>query len=167
MDDLELVVVLAALDPAADDAARPRGMGPLQVRAVSGEPDQGDEAGVVERADLPGAAQPAGPLVRVDGDDEGLVLALRGARGLDDLPAHQALGREEEHVAHPRPGHSLQERGDARADALERGDRREQRKENLRPHASATIAPRLHRRDDEPWTLYGSPARSNSRRSFP
>ena len=135
MDDLQLVIEIAALGLAADDAARAGGVLALQMRPMSAEEDQGEGARRVSGAYPPGLARSARLLVTLDGDDEGLMLAAERLGDARSAPLHDVLRRHEEEVAHSgSPRHALDEGGDAWADPLQAGDRREQGKENLRPH---------------------------------
>ena len=105
MGDLEFgSVAVRPLDLAADGAARALGVLALQVRAVALEPDQGQEAGAVPRTDLPRLAEALRREVGVDGDDEGLDLALYGLVDRGHGSANQARWRGEQHVAHDRAG---------------------------------------------------------------
>ena len=135
MDDLQLVIEFAALDPAANDALGALGVRAFQVGSVAAEEHQHHEAGLVIGADLPGLAGAAGALMGVDGDEQGLGLADHRLGDLSLGPSDQRLRRDEQRVAHQRPRDPLQQRLNARPHALQRADGREQGEENLRPHA--------------------------------
>ncbi len=93
----------------------------------------------VEGADTIGQVAAAGREVLVDGDDEGLRLAVASFGRRRPRAVHDAVGAQEQHVAHVRPRQPLQRRRELGSDALQRGRRREQREENLRAHALRSI----------------------------
>jgi hypothetical protein len=79
--DLEEAVEAVALDLARDDAAGALGVR-LGKRAAAGvEEDEGEGAGLVDRADAPGMVGAAGRLVLGDGDGEGRDLAVDSVGG--------------------------------------------------------------------------------------
>src|SRR5258708_33240920 len=114
-------------------------MSPFQVRAVTLEEGQGDEAGVVAGPDLPWRVRPVRPLVRDDGQAEGLDLALDGARRLGRSTADEGMRSHKQKITHQRAGYAFQQRRDPRTHPLEAGHWGEQRKERGRTH-SGTIA---------------------------
>ncbi len=133
---LEPDPAIVALHLAARDPLGARRVGPLQVLAVAFEPDQIDEAGLVEGADHPRQPCPPGPPVRLDGEGEGLHRAVDRQRRLA-RPSLDQPGRPKEHeIPHDRTRHPLHQRRDAGPDALEGRRRREQGEEDLRSHAA-------------------------------
>jgi hypothetical protein len=100
------------------------------------EEDQREKPRIVEDTDPPGKAWPRRGLMGLDGDGQGLGGAVHKARDLAVSPDYQILGQEKQNIAHPGPSQTLQERAHARADALERGDGGEERKQTLGSHVA-------------------------------
>ncbi len=136
------------LDLARDHALGADGMLALQVGAAALEEHQGQETRPVEGADAPGQVLARRGDMGLDFHLQGLHLALAGVGGRRHGALDHALGRQEQHVAHERPG-QLQDQGlDLGPDALEGGDGREQRKQNLRAHERDCRGPGLRREAD-------------------
>ena len=79
--------------------------------------------------------------MRLDGDHEGLDFAVRRLRHLRRPPPDEALGRQEQDIPDQWPNEAFEQRRHARSDALEGGDRRKQREQDLGPHGAGQIAP--------------------------
>ena len=106
-------------DLAADRALGPERIGLQQVLAAAFEPSQGQKARAVEGADTIGLGAAAGDVL-VDIDDEGLDQALQRALDRGEAAIDQALGRQEQHVAHMRARQLFHQRRDLWSHALQR-----------------------------------------------
>ena len=124
VDDLQLHA--APLRLAADHPFGARGMLALQLAPTQVEEGQDDEAGLVERPDTPGRGAAARRKVAFDPYTERLNFAFQGRGRVGGAAHDQAVRRQEDQVAHQRPG-QLDDQGlDLRPHALERRDGREQ-----------------------------------------
>ena len=81
-----------------------------------------------------GQAGSAWRMVSIDGDGEGLHLALPRLFDFHPFAFDEVLWRQEQQVAHQRSRHAFDEGLDLRPDALQRGRRCEQGKKNLGAH---------------------------------
>ena len=130
--DLDFAV--EALDLARHQTARTAWSQALDMARRTGEPDQVDEAGVVDGADLDRRAVFVRRNQAVNRHLEDADLAVDGLHRRGAPPLDHAAGRQKQHVAHERARHLLHQRRAARPHAFQRGDVGEQGKENLGPH---------------------------------
>ena len=132
MDDLDLVV--EPLDLAGHQPPFTARKLSVDMLGAAPKPDQVDEAGLVRGAHLQRRTDLARCHHAVDDDVEHPDLAFNGVDGGRATPRDQSVGRQEQQVAHQRPGQFMNQGCDLGPHALQAGDLREQGKENLRPH---------------------------------
>jgi hypothetical protein len=136
-----LAAELGLFDLAGHDAHRADGVALGKPFAEASEEHQGHQAGGVGDLHAPGLGVGTGLLMVLDHHLEGHHLAVAGRGQHGGRAAHQGVGLEPQHIAHDRTRQPFQQRGHARAHALEGRDRGKEREQNLRPHGASIARP--------------------------
>ena len=123
------------LDPSGDYAFRPFRQRLDKVIGARMKKHEGDEPGLVRADDFIRRAFDRRRMVLVDGDFHRVDRAdFRVSDGRPAAAVDQPVRAREQNIDDARPRRLLHKRGEARADAFQRGDVGEQRIENSRTH---------------------------------